>query len=1130
MKTLIDFKIDSTTVANPDGTLQTSFTNATIVPGPGRTNLGQLTHALDLGTAGKAVCNLSSIQLNANQFCINIVFNATKPVLTRQNLAESNFLPFSIYLTKGATADKFNLVTSLKPKNHNWSGPDTMFKNELALNRWYSISLVYDYDTAALFINDALISVHAFPQGTIDLMTGKQLFLGTWVNGIRDHFNGLLAAFQLYDGIPENLENQLDAKRNHAEWAITYKNEAFKKSFNIGERTRGIQFLPSISAYIQYYEQCAIMYHYNMGVAFEMHGAIYNAYKAMRNSSMLGYLVSDELNTTRANGKKSLFSKGGLYWSSASGVHSVFGQIYAEYENTGESKTWGFPTKAQKTVPGGFEQEFQSCRFYYREGAAKAHEVHGAILEKFLALGGVVKWGFPVSNESDIKRQSSIIGKFSEFETCTIYWKSGIGAFEVHGDIRAKYLSIKGPLSDLGFPTSDESNIPGVTGAKANSFEQGSILWYGNYDSIIIAWPFNIRIGRLNTEEDEGWTMGQNDLYFKTILITQDGKELHRGKRPESGYWSDKNIVDVNYTIPVVITPNKISTKVSFYVDIWEHDDGFGGSDQHMGKYIKELNLANAWGLRENNGIYSPKFSKVKSMGWSIIPKINITTLTETEKWWGKLAGNRGTPKLTYDQYASAFKGVDSEPEIWDVTDWIEKAFFYSVVEGIAKGGNCFGMSLEGINSRKQRSIFSMPINKFNWAELKNEFNIKQAYQVGADPIWWFVGQFLTGNTHNPVDVFNETQREFNRGNNPVLCLSQNYDFSGKPHCLLPVKWDKSSRPWKMTINDPNSESDGATAGSILYVDPAKNTFSYSRNSTAAVYKGGRWDGGRMHYMPYSLLSGKQRLIVWELLLLLLSGTILILADDGETVSITDTDGNDLSANSKRANDLMKEGKSISPFFVGFSGFESSISKGNILLRREDGLSATQQTNISSADPAKVANAFSGRNFIHTIKGKRNGKFNYMIKTGFNTIELESELNLNESHKIEVNNLGTNFCNLKLNSLRTKDVKLKIFSQLGANGDYQGLEIKNFRIGGSNDLEINIKQGIGGIEILNKGPNINLNVNIATRINKVDFNKNVMINLDKGIRVMPSSFMFDKVLQVRTIDKFHGKALGTFRF
>jgi uncharacterized protein with LGFP repeats len=66
------------------------------------------------------------------------------------------------------------------------------------------------------------------------------------------------------------------------------------------------------------------------------------------------------------------------------------------------------------------------------------------------------KWGFPITSESGVRKNGRVVGRFSEFETTTFYWSSGSGAFEVHGDIRRKYMDLGGPRGELGFPLSDE--------------------------------------------------------------------------------------------------------------------------------------------------------------------------------------------------------------------------------------------------------------------------------------------------------------------------------------------------------------------------------------------------------------------------------------------------------------------------------------------------------------------------------------------------------------------------------------------------------------------------------------------------------------------------------------------------
>ena len=160
------------------------------------------------------------------------------------------------------------------------------------------------------------------------------------------------------------------------------------------------------------------MYHDSVGAAFELHGAIYALFRDLRNASALGYLVTDESPSTNPSGRKSVFSKGAIYWSDATGAVPVLGQIYLDYEALGEARAIGFPLHPARSIAGGLEQEFQVARMYHKSGQPNAHEVHGAILGKYLASGGTAVWGFPITHETDVRRGTLAIGKFSEFERC----------------------------------------------------------------------------------------------------------------------------------------------------------------------------------------------------------------------------------------------------------------------------------------------------------------------------------------------------------------------------------------------------------------------------------------------------------------------------------------------------------------------------------------------------------------------------------------------------------------------------------------------------------------------------------------------------------------------------------------
>ena len=164
---LIDYNLKDLHVSNPDGSLPTTFTNCNVVPGPGQTHIGKYDQALDFQNGGKGTLNLSGLNLSLKKFCIRLVFCAGGTVSSRQNLVESNLLPFSIHIVKGSAANTFDLLTTVKPKHHNWCGPDTLFKKALKPGQWYTLTFAYDYDTAALFIDEELVSVHAFPKGRL---------------------------------------------------------------------------------------------------------------------------------------------------------------------------------------------------------------------------------------------------------------------------------------------------------------------------------------------------------------------------------------------------------------------------------------------------------------------------------------------------------------------------------------------------------------------------------------------------------------------------------------------------------------------------------------------------------------------------------------------------------------------------------------------------------------------------------------------------------------------------------------------------------------------------------------------------------------------------------------------------
>lgn len=110
---------------------------------------------------------------------------------------------------------------------------------------------------------------------------------------------------------------------------------------------------------------------------------------------------------------------------------------------------------------------------YWTRGT-DAHEIHGAILEKWSSLGFERSFlGYPVEDETGTPDR---VGRFNRFQGGMIYWTPETGAHEIHGAILEKWSSLGFERSFLGYPTSDESDL-GANNARFNNFQHGQIAW-----------------------------------------------------------------------------------------------------------------------------------------------------------------------------------------------------------------------------------------------------------------------------------------------------------------------------------------------------------------------------------------------------------------------------------------------------------------------------------------------------------------------------------------------------------------------------------------------------------------------------------------------------------------------------
>jgi hypothetical protein len=175
----------------------------------------------------------------------------------------------------------------------------------------------------------------------------------------------------------------------------------------------------------------------------------------------------------RAAGRYQTFERGAIYWSADTGAHEVHGAILGEWAGLGWERSFlGYPTSDETgTAQNGRYNSFQGG-FIMWSLASGAHEIHGAILNKYASLGWQNSFlGFPVSDETGTPDG---VGRYNHFQNGSIYWTPSTGAHEVHGAIAAEWASLGWERSVLGYPTSDEYNF---NGGRRSDFQGGYILW-----------------------------------------------------------------------------------------------------------------------------------------------------------------------------------------------------------------------------------------------------------------------------------------------------------------------------------------------------------------------------------------------------------------------------------------------------------------------------------------------------------------------------------------------------------------------------------------------------------------------------------------------------------------------------
>ncbi|WP_249124370.1 LGFP repeat-containing protein [Saccharopolyspora erythraea] len=207
------------------------------------------------------------------------------------------------------------------------------------------------------------------------------------------------------------------------------------------------------------------LYHSPATGVHELHGDIAQRFVRSGAHRVLGVPTTDEVATPDGVGSYNHFTRdASVYWSPSTGAQTVAGTIRKFWSDKGwEASRLGYPTSSTASTPDGvgvynhFVGGDGAGASVYWTKATGAHSVQGAIRDLWAANGWENGFGYPSSDElttlDGLGRQNEFTGK--DDPPAAAYWHPASGAHFVTGAIMLRWHELRRELSYLGYPTSN---------------------------------------------------------------------------------------------------------------------------------------------------------------------------------------------------------------------------------------------------------------------------------------------------------------------------------------------------------------------------------------------------------------------------------------------------------------------------------------------------------------------------------------------------------------------------------------------------------------------------------------------------------------------------------------------------
>lgn len=289
----------------------------------------------------------------------------------------------------------------------------------------------------SIFVNRGL-GARAALNGSNDLVDGSDIEPGVTGNVV-EAFKHLVSdqAFAQVDGDLAEMSQTISGFSLPADFATYFINAKYAElggaNSVVGAPTGSVG--PTGNAgFLRRFQNGVICWHADVG-AHELHGRLLERWESLGAAGgFLGFPTTDVMpgQDVRAAGLFAHFQGGSIYWAPLlASMHPY--------------------TVAPVSLPGKPATEVPAAVLT----AGAACEVHGAIRERYLALGaeaGIL--GYP---RSDQQSTPDGLAEFNKFQGGAIYSTRGTGAHEIHGLIHELWANADGVRTpQVGYPISDE--------------------------------------------------------------------------------------------------------------------------------------------------------------------------------------------------------------------------------------------------------------------------------------------------------------------------------------------------------------------------------------------------------------------------------------------------------------------------------------------------------------------------------------------------------------------------------------------------------------------------------------------------------------------------------------------------